>query len=129
VREQPVIIDADVASLYGVETKRVNEAVRNNPEKFPGDYMFELTELEVRDLRSKISSAKSPPKSRAMLGNHDHSWTDKVGIGDDCWPLIMRRGRMLNVGAGARPRILAGRRIALCAIVCGASHLRAKAAC
>ena len=32
VREQPVIIDADVASLYGVETKRVNEAVRNNPE-------------------------------------------------------------------------------------------------
>ena len=42
VREQPVIIDADVASLYGVETKRVNEAVRNNPEKFPGDYMFEL---------------------------------------------------------------------------------------
>ena len=36
VREQPVIIDADVASLYGVETKRVNEAVRNNPEKFPG---------------------------------------------------------------------------------------------
>ena len=37
VREQPVIIDADVASLYGIETKRVNEAVRNNPEKFPGD--------------------------------------------------------------------------------------------
>ena len=66
VREQPVIIDADVASLYGVETKRVNEAVRNNPEKFPGDYMFELTELEVRDLRSKISSAKISPKSRAI---------------------------------------------------------------
>jgi hypothetical protein len=66
VREQPVIIDADVASLYGVETKRVNEAVRNNPEKFPGDYMFELTELEVRDLRSKISSAKISPKSRAV---------------------------------------------------------------
>ncbi len=63
MREQPVIIDADVASLYGVETKRVNEAVRNNPEKFPGDYMFELTELEVRDLRSKISSAKSPQKA------------------------------------------------------------------
>ena len=66
VREQPVIIDADVASLYGVETKRVNEAVRNNPEKFPGDYMFELTELEVCDLRSKISSAKISPKSRAI---------------------------------------------------------------
>ena len=66
VREQPVIIDADVASLYGVETKRVNEAVRNNPEKFPRDYRFELTELEGCDLRSKISSAKISPKSRAV---------------------------------------------------------------
>ena len=66
VREQPVIIDADVASLYGVETKRVNEAVRNNPEKFPGDYMFELTSPEVCDLRSKISSTKFSPKSRAI---------------------------------------------------------------
>ena len=56
VREQPVIIDADVASLYGVETKRVNEAVRNNPEKFPGDYMFELDDKESRVLRSKIST-------------------------------------------------------------------------
>ena len=64
VREQPVIIDADVASLYGVETKRVNEAVRNNPEKFPGDYMFELTSPEVCDLRSKISSAKISPKKQ-----------------------------------------------------------------
>ena len=66
VRERPVIIDADVASLYGVETKRVNEAVRNNPEKFPGDYMFELTSPEVCDLRSKISSTKFYPKSRAI---------------------------------------------------------------
>lgn len=35
IREQPVIIDADVAALYDVETKRINEAVRNNPNKFP----------------------------------------------------------------------------------------------
>ena len=42
VRELPVILDADVAELYGVETKRVNEAVRNNLAKFPPDYMFEL---------------------------------------------------------------------------------------
>ena len=56
VREQPVIIDADVASLYGVETKRVNEAVRNNPEKFPGDYMFELDDNESRAPRSEFST-------------------------------------------------------------------------
>ena len=56
IRNQEVIADADVAFLYGVETKRVNEAVRNNPDKFPVRYMFELNANELRDLRSKISS-------------------------------------------------------------------------
>lgn len=55
IRNMEVIADADVAALYGVETKRVNEAVRNNPEKFPDKYMFELTTSELQDLRSKIS--------------------------------------------------------------------------
>ena len=64
VREMPVILDADVAELYGVETKRVNEAVRNNLAKFPPDYMFELTEVETSDLRSNFSSAKLSSKSR-----------------------------------------------------------------
>jgi len=64
IRNRPVLIDADVAELYGVETKRVNEAVRNNPDKFPSDYMFELTDGENSDLRSNFSSAKLSPKSR-----------------------------------------------------------------
>ena len=64
VRELPVILDADVAELYGVETKRMNEAVRNNPAKFPPEYMFELTEVETSDLRSNFSSAKLSSKSR-----------------------------------------------------------------
>lgn len=66
LRNVAVLIDADVAALYGVETKRVNEAVRNNPDKFPADYMFELTKEERDDLRSKISSAKVSSKSRAL---------------------------------------------------------------
>ena len=66
VRGQPVIVDADVAKLYGVATKRVNEAVRNNPEKFPSDYLFALTAEELSDLRSKISSAKISSKSRVL---------------------------------------------------------------
>ena len=37
IRQQQIIVDADVAHLYGVETKRINEAVRNNPDKFPSD--------------------------------------------------------------------------------------------
>ena len=66
VRNQQVIIDADVAKLYGVETKRINEAVRNNPDKFPADYMFMITADELSDLRSKFSSANISPKSRAL---------------------------------------------------------------
>ena len=64
IRHQEVICDADVAELYGVETKRVNEAVRNNPDKFPADYMFTMTSEELRDLRSKFSSTKISTKSR-----------------------------------------------------------------
>ena len=55
VRETPVILDADVAALYGVETKRVNEAIKNNPDKFPEDYMFALTNEDLQDLRSKFA--------------------------------------------------------------------------
>lgn len=56
IRNQEVIADADVAALYGVETKRINEAVRNNPDKFPEAYMFTLIDSELHDSRSKISS-------------------------------------------------------------------------
>ena len=66
VRGRSVIVDADVAALYGVATKRVNEAVRNNPDKFPPDYLFELDADELDDLRTKISSTNLSSKSRAL---------------------------------------------------------------
>ena len=66
VRGQQVLLDRDVAELYGVETKRVNEAVRNNPDKFPLDYIFPLAAEELEILRSKFSSANLSPKSRAV---------------------------------------------------------------
>ena len=66
IRDIPVIADADVASLYGVETKRVNEAVRNNPDKFPEDYMFVLSSEESDVLRSKFSTTKVSSKSRTL---------------------------------------------------------------
>ena len=52
VRGQRVLIDRDVAALYGVETKRINEAVRNNPDKFPEGYIFELTEAETEEVKA-----------------------------------------------------------------------------
>lgn len=50
------MLDSDIALLYGVETKRINEAVKNNPDKFPLDLMFELSGDEWESLRSKIST-------------------------------------------------------------------------
>lgn len=50
LRNQPVLIDADVAELYGVQTKEVNQAVKNNPNKFPFGYLFELDKYEKAEL-------------------------------------------------------------------------------
>jgi len=46
LQEKQVIIDIDIAKLYGVETKRINEAVKNNPEKFPEGYLLQLSKTE-----------------------------------------------------------------------------------
>ena len=66
LRNCQVILDADIATLYGVETKRINEAVRNNPDKFPEDYMFCLTHEEVAYLRSNFSTTSLSLKSRVL---------------------------------------------------------------
>ena len=58
LRNQPVLIDADVAELYGVETKRVNEAVRNNPKKFPYGYIFELDKYEKKEVVENFDHLK-----------------------------------------------------------------------
>ena len=58
IRDQQVILDSDVAELYGVQTKEINQAVRNNPEKFPEGYIFQLENQEFVDLRSKFLTAK-----------------------------------------------------------------------
>lgn len=64
LRNQRVILDYKVAQIYNVETKRVNEAVKNNPDKFPSGYVLELTNAEVDGLRSKISTTNISSKSR-----------------------------------------------------------------
>ena len=57
LRGQRVIVDADLAALYGVETKRFNEDVKRNAEKFPADFMFQLTAEEFADLRSQFATS------------------------------------------------------------------------
>lgn len=66
IRNTPVLLDRDVAELYGVETREIAQAIRNNPEKFPEGYVLQLEKEEVADLRSKFLTANISSKSRAL---------------------------------------------------------------
>jgi len=58
IRKQKVLLDSDVAELYGVETRDINQAVKNNPDKFPANYVLVLTKSDLEDLRWKFSTTK-----------------------------------------------------------------------
>jgi len=59
VRGQRVILDADLARLYGVNTKVLNQAIKRNAERFPDDFAFQLTAVEAGNLRSQIVTSRS----------------------------------------------------------------------
>lgn len=64
IRGKKVLLDADLAEIYGHTNKKFNEQVRNNIEKFDEDFMFVLTDEELIDLRTNFSSANISSKSR-----------------------------------------------------------------
>jgi hypothetical protein len=73
IRDQSVILDSDVAALYGVETMRINEAVKNNPDKFPEGYLLELTKDEKKEVieifeNPKIKFSPALPKAFTEKG-------------------------------------------------------------
>ena len=59
IRGHKVMLDSDLAELYGVTTKRLNEQVRRNLKRFPLDFMFQLTFDEAAGLRSQIATLKT----------------------------------------------------------------------
>ena len=65
IRNQRVMIDSDLAKLYGVKTKRLNEAVKRNIKRFPEDFMFQLTDEEVELVWSQNATANINRKSRS----------------------------------------------------------------
>lgn len=94
LRGEPVLLDADVAQLYGVETKRVNEAVKNNPDKFPVGYLFKLDKQEVADLKSKILTSSSQLtdnqeltdlRSKISTSSSQESVNEEVASQSDSW--------------------------------------------
>ncbi len=66
IRGQRVMLDADLAEIYGYSTRAFNQQVRNNIEKFDDDFMFRLDKFELEDLRSNFLTANVSPKSRAL---------------------------------------------------------------
>lgn len=58
IRGQRVMLDADLAKLYCIATKRLNEQVRRNPKRFPEDFMFQLEAVEVENLRSQFATSR-----------------------------------------------------------------------
>jgi hypothetical protein len=67
VRGQKVMLDSDLAELYEVETKVLNQAVRRNIERFPEDFMFQLVPEELENLRSQIVTSSSGYGGRRYL--------------------------------------------------------------
>ncbi|MDR3450962.1 MAG: ORF6N domain-containing protein [Alphaproteobacteria bacterium] len=67
VRGQKVMLDSDVARLYGVETKALNQAVRRNPSRFPPDFMFQLTAEEAESPRSQFVTSNESRGGRRYL--------------------------------------------------------------
>ena len=63
IRDKQVMLDRDLATLYGVETKRINEAVRRNPKKFPERFCFQPNKKEF------------PDSSKSQMGMRTNSWT------------------------------------------------------
>ena len=72
IRGQKVILDADLARLYGVTAKRLNEQVKRNRHRFPEDFAFQLTSAEFASLKSQICDQFQPPPWRGLspMGFH-----------------------------------------------------------
>ena len=112
IRGDKVILDEDLAELYGVEVKRLNEQVRRNLNRFPIDFMFQMTKQEFKDLKSQFATSnqwggrRTPPyafseQGVAMLSSVLHS-TRAVQVNIE----IMRTYCQVaqNPGLACRPR-------------------------
>lgn len=69
LRNQKVILDTDLADLYGVSVKRLNEQIKRNPKRFPPDFLFTLTQPEFENLRSQSATSSATHGGRRYLPN------------------------------------------------------------
>jgi ORF6N domain len=72
LREQKVLLDSDLAALYGVQTRRLNEQVRRNRARFPQDFIFELTPEEFSNLKSQFATSSWGGRRKLPLAFTEH---------------------------------------------------------
>ena len=80
IRSQKVMLDEDLAKLYNVETKRLNEQVKRNIDRFPKDFMFQLTPKEFANLKSQIATSSWGGKRKLPLAFTEHGILMLSGI-------------------------------------------------
>ena len=77
IRHEKVMLDRDLAELYGVETRALKQAVRRNKERFPEDFMFELNKKELADWRSQFVTSNSSSGDRMGLRHAPMAFTEQ----------------------------------------------------
>ena len=106
IRDQRVILDSDLASLYGVTTKRLNEQVRRNRERFPEDFVFQLTREEFDLLRSQYATSSSHGGRRYL----PYAFTEHGAI---MAANVLESPRAINMSVGVVRAFIRLRRMAL----------------
>ena len=115
IRGDKVLLDEDLAELYGVETKKLVQAVRRNIGRFPADFMFQMTNQEFKDLKSQIATSnqwggrRTPPyafpeQGVAMLSSVLHS-TQAVQVNIEIMRTFVRLRRILASHADLAERL------------------------
>jgi hypothetical protein len=115
IRGDKVLLDEDLAELYGVEVKRLNEQVRRNLNRFPADFMFQLTKQEFKDLKSQFATSnqwggrRTPPyafseQGVAMLSSVLHS-TQAVQVNIEIMRTFVRLRKILASHADLAERL------------------------
>jgi hypothetical protein len=80
LRGHRVLLDAELAALYGVTTKRLNEQVKRNTERFPADFMFQLTAEANSSLRSQIATSNTTLSARGGRRTRPYAFTEHGAI-------------------------------------------------
>ncbi|MFY9316673.1 MAG: ORF6N domain-containing protein [Burkholderiales bacterium] len=94
VRGQKVMLDADLAQLYGVATKAPIQAVKRNEGRFPLDFVFQLADQEIVALRSQIVTSNAPPVGRGGRRTAPYAFTEQ---GVAMLSSVLRSGRAVQV--------------------------------